>query len=91
MDVTQCVYSMITTGDFKNIGHLTPYDMAAMILSAAVHDFDHPGVNNPYLINTKHFLALRYNDRSVLEHYHIASAFEIMQKKDMNIFANLDF
>jgi hypothetical protein len=43
------------------------------------------------MINTRHFLAIRYNDKSVLENYHIASAFEIMAKKETNIFANLEF
>jgi mRNA deadenylase 3'-5' endonuclease subunit Ccr4 len=82
---------MITFGNFKEIGNLSNYDYAAMLISAAVHDYDHPGTNNPYLVNTKHYLSIRYNDRSVLENYHIASAFEMMAKKDQNIFENLDF
>lgn len=82
---------MMTYGNFYEIGKCSKYDIAAVVLSAAVHDYDHPGMNNPYLINTRHFLALRYNDRSVLENYHVASAFELMLKKDQNIFGNLEF
>ena len=82
---------MLTFGDFKEIGKCSKYDFAAMVLSAAIHDYDHPGTTNLYLVNTKHFLSLRYNDRSVLENYHVASAFELMLKKDQNIFANLEF
>lgn len=32
------------------------------ILAGACHDFDHPGFNNLYLVETKDEIALRYND-----------------------------
>ena len=43
------------------------------------------------MINTRHHLAVRYNDKSVLENYHVACGFELMQKKEFNIFSNLEF
>jgi len=49
-----------------------------MLISGAMHDVDHPGYNNLYMVNTKSPLAVRYNDISVLENYHIATAFKIM-------------
>ena len=49
-----------------------------MYLAAAVHDTDHPGYSNVFLINTKNKMALRYNDKSVLENHHVALAFDIM-------------
>jgi cAMP-specific phosphodiesterase 4/calcium/calmodulin-dependent 3',5'-cyclic nucleotide phosphodiesterase len=55
-------------------------DAAVMIISSMVHDTDHPGVNNPYLVATRDRLALRYNDKSVLENHHIAIAFNTMLK-----------
>ena len=42
--------------------------------AAIVHDFDHPGVNNDFLIKTRHMLALTHNDSSPLEAHHISSA-----------------
>ena len=42
-----------------------------------------------YLINTKDTLALRYNDISVLESHHIASASALMKLEKYNIFSKL--
>lgn len=42
---------------------LVPFDMFCGLYAAAIHDFDHPGVNNQFLKQTTHLLALRYNDR----------------------------
>jgi hypothetical protein len=60
-----------------------------MILAAAVHDYEHPGYNNMYLINTKDTLALRYNDISVLENHHIASSSALMKLEKYNILNKL--
>lgn len=57
-------------------------EACVMIISAMVHDTDHPGVNNLYLVNTRDKLALRYNDKSVLENHHIAVAFNTMLRSN---------
>jgi len=43
-----------------------------------IHDFRHFGYNNPFLINSQHKLAIKYNDKSVLENFHVAEAFKII-------------
>jgi hypothetical protein len=48
------------------IGFCNQKDCFSAIIAAAIHDIDHPGVNNAYLINTSSELALRYNDQAVL-------------------------
>mmetsp|Transcript_14930 Transcript_14930/g.14798 ORF Transcript_14930/g.14798 Transcript_14930/m.14798 type:complete len:110 (-) Transcript_14930:39-368(-) len=60
-----------------------------MILAAAVHDYEHPGLNNMFLINSKDTLALRYNDIGVLENHHIASSSALMKLEKYNIFSKL--
>lgn len=60
-----------------------------MILGAAVHDYEHPGVNNTYLINSADKLAVRYNDESVLESHHIASASDLMKTPQYDIFRKM--
>ncbi|KAG8467467.1 hypothetical protein KFE25_000783 [Diacronema lutheri] len=55
-----------------------PHETGAVILAAIVHDLAHPGVNNAFLIATHSPLAVRYNDSSVLENYHVSLAFAIM-------------
>ena len=54
-------------------------EVFATLIAAAVHDVDHPGKNNQFLIETGHELAILYNDNSVLENHHLAMAFRIMQ------------
>ena len=67
----------------------TPLEVMAAIFSAAIHDVDHPGLTNQYLINTSSELALMYNDESVLENHHLAVAFKILQYPECDIFVNL--
>ena len=64
-------------------------EIFAAVLSAAIHDVDHPGVTNQYLINTGSELALMYNDESVLENHHLAVAFKILQHESRDILKNL--
>ena len=52
-------------------------------------DYDHPGVNNNFLINTYDTRAILYNDKSILENHHLASAFAILAKEDCNFINSL--
>ena len=38
-------------------------EIAALLISAVIHDLDHPARTNPHLCNIKHDLAMLYNDR----------------------------
>lgn len=46
--------------------------------SAAVHDYEHGGLNNDFLIKTSHPLAITYNDQSPLENHHHAAAVRLL-------------
>ena len=48
------------------------------LISAAMHDYEHPGVNSVFLINMNDKMATRHNDVSVLENHHLAASFKIM-------------
>lgn len=39
---------------------LGPLDVFLGLMAAAAHDVDHPGVNQPFLIKTRHHLASLY-------------------------------
>lgn len=47
--------------------------MAAMF-AAAMHDMDHLGVSNHFLVKTQHPMAIAYNNTSVLENHHVATS-----------------
>lgn len=60
----------------------TVVDRYAALMAAALHDVAHPGNNNLYETSTMSELAVRYNDRSVLENFHISLSFEAMRQDD---------
>ncbi|KAH7961191.1 hypothetical protein HPB52_005196 [Rhipicephalus sanguineus] len=68
-----------------------PLDEAICLISAVVHDIDHPGKSSAFLCNSDHELAILYNDRSVLESHHAAFAFKLtLSDEKVNIFQKLD-
>lgn len=60
------------------------------MIGAACHDYEHPGFNNPFLIESRSPWAIEYNDKSPLENHHIAASFSIALNEDFNIFKNLN-
>jgi hypothetical protein len=87
-DVMQTCFIFLTKYEMLHMFHA--YELLGLIVGAIVHDLDHPGTNNPYQINAKTRLALLYNDISVLENHHCATAFDIITHPKTNIFENLD-
>ncbi|KAH3756902.1 3'5'-cyclic nucleotide phosphodiesterase family protein [Pelomyxa schiedti] len=67
---------------------LTPMEHFAALFSAVVHDIQHPGVNNNFLIATKSKLSMTYNDISILENFHASTAFQLLEQPDMNFTAS---
>jgi hypothetical protein len=43
-----------------------------------IHDIDHPGLNNNFLVTTAAPYALLYNDKSVLENHHLTTGFKLL-------------
>jgi len=86
-DVTLSMNALLNSPALESV--FTPLEIMTAIFSAAIHDVDHPGLTNQYLINTSSELALMYNDESVLENHHLAVAFKLLQNPDCDIFVNL--
>ncbi|XP_075433549.1 3',5'-cyclic-AMP phosphodiesterase 4A isoform X4 [Ascaphus truei] len=86
-DVTQSTHILLSTPALDAV--FTDLEILAAIFAAAIHDVDHPGVSNQFLINTNSELALMYNDESVLENHHLAVGFKLLQEENCDIFQNL--
>ena len=58
---------------------LNQLEIFAVALAAVCHDVDHPGLTNAFLVAASDPIALRYNDKAVLESHHAATAFLTMR------------
>merc|ERR1719220_669752 len=86
-DVTQSCHFLLNSAALREV--FTPLEVLAAILASSMHDVDHPGTTNQYLVNTSSELALMYNDESVLENHHLAVAFKLLQLPECDILAGL--
>ncbi|XP_077187977.1 3',5'-cyclic-AMP phosphodiesterase 4C isoform X2 [Paroedura picta] len=86
-DVAQSTHVLLSMPALEAV--FTDLEILAAIFAAAIHDVDHPGVSNQFLINTNSELALMYNDSSVLESHHLAVGFRLLQEENCGIFQNL--
>ncbi|XP_064197494.1 3',5'-cyclic-AMP phosphodiesterase 4C-like isoform X3 [Anguilla rostrata] len=86
-DVIQSTHVLLSTPALEAV--FTDLEILAALFASAIHDVDHPGVSNQFLINTNSELALMYNDSSVLENHHLAVGFKLLQEENCDIFRNL--
>ncbi|XP_005873928.1 PREDICTED: cAMP-specific 3',5'-cyclic phosphodiesterase 4C isoform X4 [Myotis brandtii] len=86
-DVAQSTHVLLAMPALEAV--FTDLEVLAAIFASAIHDVDHPGVSNQFLINTNSELALMYNDASVLENHHLAVGFKLLQAENCNVFQNL--
>uniref|UniRef100_A0A667HNT2 Phosphodiesterase n=1 Tax=Lynx canadensis TaxID=61383 RepID=A0A667HNT2_LYNCA len=72
-------------------GNIPALELMALYVAAAMHDYDHPGRTNAFLVATSAPQAVLYNDRSVLENHHAAAAWNLfMSRPEYNFLVNLD-
>ncbi|XP_011480918.1 cGMP-inhibited 3',5'-cyclic phosphodiesterase A [Oryzias latipes] len=78
--------------EYGSLAGLIPgLELMALYVAAAMHDYDHPGRTNAFLVATSAPQALLYNDRSVLENHHAASAWNLfMSQPEYNFLMNLE-
>ncbi|GAX76185.1 hypothetical protein CEUSTIGMA_g3629.t1 [Chlamydomonas eustigma] len=63
--------------------------LLAMYLCAIIHDYDHRGTSNAFLIQDEDPLAILYNDLSPMENHHLAAAFTVMKQEPNNFLKNM--
>ncbi|XP_049432130.1 cGMP-inhibited 3',5'-cyclic phosphodiesterase A-like isoform X2 [Epinephelus fuscoguttatus] len=83
--------SVLEDGYGSLAGLIPALELMALYVAAAMHDYDHPGRTNAFLVATSAPQALLYNDRSVLENHHAAAAWNLfMSRPEFNFLANLE-
>jgi len=89
LDSMQGMHFMMKVGNVKK--YLKQIDLFSCFTANLIHDYEHPGYSNAFVIRTKHPLAIRYSDFSVLENHHLAAAFTTMfdTGKKANIMENM--
>lgn len=87
IDVTHRFNYFIVSGNLMK--YISDLDIMAALLASIIHDFQHPGVNNEFLVKKSHAKAIRYNDISVLENHHLASAFAVLLDQNCDITIDL--
>eukprot|EP00743_Colponemidia_sp_Colp-15_P003590 GILK01003872.1.p1 GENE.GILK01003872.1~~GILK01003872.1.p1 ORF type:complete len:821 (+),score=169.11 GILK01003872.1:79-2541(+) len=78
-DVMQTMLYFLTTGGMMNLANVNKLEFLACIFAAMIHDFEHPGYNNVFQVRARQPLALKYNDRAVLENHHVAAVFTFLR------------
>jgi len=61
----------------------------AGVLAAIVHDYEHEGLSNDFLIKTLSSRAVRHNDKSPNENHHVAAAFEVLLQPECNFLSEM--
>ena len=89
-DICQSLLVYYIFGNLQKLLDFNDLDLISLFISAAIHDLGHPGFTNNFLINSKDDKAVRYNDQSVLENFHVSEGFNIILKKNgCNIFESM--
>jgi hypothetical protein len=79
-----CAQPLLAVGGGEDMEHRRLFVTLAGLFAAIVHDYEHPGLSNAFLVNTSNFKALRYNDKSPNENHHASAAFEVLQRPECN-------
>mmetsp|Transcript_78539 Transcript_78539/g.182237 ORF Transcript_78539/g.182237 Transcript_78539/m.182237 type:complete len:905 (-) Transcript_78539:150-2864(-) len=87
LDVVHCVARIMNLTSSERF--LSELEQHSLLIAAVAHDLGHPGVNNGFLSEVRHELALQYNDRSPLENMHCAKLYTIVSKPATNVFQKL--
>eukprot|EP00741_Cyanophora_paradoxa_P015605 tig00020902_g15065.t1 len=86
-DVVQSMVCLLTRGGVG--AHLSDEDKLGALIACIIHDYEHPGVNNNFLVNTSAPLALLYNDRSPLESHHASAAWVALREPQHNFLQSM--
>lgn len=88
-DVAHMANLILTQGGLINLAGLHSIDILSFLIAAACHDLGHDGYTNGYHINAFTDRAIKSNDISVQESYHVAETFAIIKRDETNFLEQL--
>ena len=88
-DVTQSLCLYFLNSNAEEICQSLVLDLLGILIAALGHDLGHPGLTNPFHINSSSELAITYNDISCLENYHASKLFRTIRNPETDIFEKL--
>jgi len=88
-DVTQSLCLYFLNSNAEEICQSLVLDLLGILIAALGHDLGHPGLTNPFHINSSSELAITYNDVSCLENFHASKLFRTIRNPDTDIFEKL--
>ena len=88
-DVTQSLCLYFQNSNAEEICQSLVLDLLGILIAALGHDLGHPGLTNPFHINSSSELAITYNDISCLENFHTSKLFRTIRNPESDIFEKL--
>ena len=90
LDSMQGLHYLMINGEIHKT--LKRHDIFGIFIACLMHDYEHPGYSNQFIVKAKHPLAIRYSDISVLENHHLAAGFSILFTfPNCNIIENMGY
>ena len=80
--VLQMTHMLLVHGGVMKSKVMDRVHQVASYWAAIVHDFEHGGVNNDFLVKTGAPLAIRYNDSSPWENHHLAASCQVLHQPE---------
>ena len=87
-DVLHVSHYVLREGHLIDKIKISDEDIFCTLVSAAIHDYNHPGINNAFHLKTQNYLSVLWCDRSVNENVHASSVFELMRLSTFDLLAN---
>jgi hypothetical protein len=88
-DVAHMANLFLTQGKLVELAELNSIDIISFLIAAVCHDLGHDGYTNGYHVNAFTDRAIRSNDISVQESYHVAETFAIIKRDETNFLEQL--
>ena len=88
IDMLQTLFIYLYKSRAIDFLYLNKLDILSLLVAGVCHDVGHKGYNNDYQIKMYTDLAITYNDKSILENFHISETFKLLKNDKLNIFRN---